>query len=124
MDVKSGDIVSAKISGIQPYGAFVTLQDGTNGLIHISEISSGYVKDVSLFVHVNDTVNVKIIDVDKEKNQVRCSLKALTARKSRRNKRIQQKALLPANKIGYSMLQQQLPIWIKQQQKTTSHNLT
>lgn len=115
MEVKSGDIVTAKVSGIQPYGAFVTLQDGTNGLIHISEISSGYVKDVNLFVHVNDTVTVKIIDVDSDKNQVRCSLKALTARKSRRNKRIQQKALLPDNKIGFSSLQQYLPIWIEEQ---------
>ncbi len=40
---KSGDVVTGKISGIQPYGAFVALDEDTQGLVHISEIKHGFV---------------------------------------------------------------------------------
>ena len=43
--VHVGDIVDVTITGIQPYGAFALLPDGSSGLIHISEISYGYVKN-------------------------------------------------------------------------------
>ena len=75
-----GDIVEGKITGIQPYGAFVLLDNNTSGLIHISEISDGYVKDISHFVHVGDIVKVKVIDFDQNNNQARLSLKALHKR--------------------------------------------
>ena len=42
-----GDIVTGRISGIQNYGAFVTLQNGMQGLIHISEISSKFVRNIN-----------------------------------------------------------------------------
>lgn len=82
-----GDIVSGKVTGIKPYGAFVALEDDMTGLIHISEISNGFVKDVSRFVSVNDEVDVKIIDIDKENKQCRLSLKALKNRRSKRKTR-------------------------------------
>ena len=44
MHYKIGEIVEGIITGIQPYGAFVSLDDETCGLIHISEISDGFVK--------------------------------------------------------------------------------
>ena len=46
MQVKIGDIVHGKISGIQQYGIFVRLDSQIEGLIHISEIHGGYVKDI------------------------------------------------------------------------------
>ena len=44
-----GDVLTGKVTGIQPYGAFVALDDNTQGLVHISEITYGFVKDVSEF---------------------------------------------------------------------------
>ena len=44
-----------------PYGAFVRLDDGRVGMVHISKLSSSFVSDVSAFVSVGDTVDVKII---------------------------------------------------------------
>ena len=64
MQYRIGQIVEGTITGIQPYGAFVSLDEETSGLIHISEISEGFVKDVNHFVHVHDRVKVKIIDFD------------------------------------------------------------
>ena len=69
MQYRIGQIVEGTITGIQPYGAFVSLDEETSGLIHISEISEGFVKDVNHFVHVHDRVKVKIIDFDKSTHQ-------------------------------------------------------
>ena len=46
-----GQVIEGVVTGIQPYGAFVYLDSETKGLIHISEISQGYVKDLSL-IHI------------------------------------------------------------------------
>ena len=56
MIYKPGQIVEGKITGIQPYGAFVALEHHVSGLIHISEISDGFVKDISKFVTVGDVL--------------------------------------------------------------------
>lgn len=118
MKYKIGDIVEGKITGIQAYGAFVALDDDTSGLIHISEISDGYVKDITRFVRVGDTVRVKIIDSDESTNQVRLSLKAL--HKKRAHGRIgmfSHKATLPESKLGFLSIEKQLPIWIQEAKK-------
>ena len=61
-----GDIVEGTVTGIKPYGAFVSLDSSHNGLIHISEISERYVRDVHTFVSVNQRVRVKILDQDED----------------------------------------------------------
>ena len=68
MHYQVGQIVEGVITGIQPYGAFVALDNKTTGLIHISEISDGFVKDVARYVKVNDRIKVKIIDFDEKNN--------------------------------------------------------
>ena len=73
MKYKTGMIVEGKVTGIQPYGAFVNLDSQNAGLIHISEISDGFVKDISKYVQVGDHVKVKIIDFDKKHHQARLS---------------------------------------------------
>ncbi|MBR2668933.1 MAG: S1 RNA-binding domain-containing protein, partial [Solobacterium sp.] len=79
MNYEIGQIVEGKVTGIQPYGAFVALQDNVTGLIHISEISDGYVRNITRYVKEGDIVRVKIIDYDPEHRQARLSLKALHA---------------------------------------------
>lgn len=113
MKYKVGDIAEGKVTGIQPYGAFVSLDDGINGLIHISEISEGYVKDITRFVHVGDDVKVKIIDCDENNNQVRLSLKALRKKRAQsRNRSIRQKASLPSDDIGFRSIAEKLDEWV------------
>ena len=67
MAVGIGACYQGRITRIVPWGAFVTLEgtDGKqNGLIHISELSSGYVKQVSDLVSVGDTVTVRVLRID------------------------------------------------------------
>lgn len=113
MTYQIGQIVDGTVTGIQPYGAFVALDDETSGLIHISEISEGYVRDISSFVQVGDVVHVKIIDFDKDNNQARLSLKALQRNHSRtRRKQNSRKATLPAMNLGFSSIAAHMDQWI------------
>lgn len=118
----TGQIVEGKVTGIQPYGAFVSLDGYTSGLIHISEISEGYVKDITQFVNVGETVKVKIIDFDTKTNQARLSLKALhkTRVRNRRRTTIIQKASLPEGNPGFRTIQENMPRWIEEAKKNHS----
>lgn len=109
----TGQIVEGKVTGIQPYGAFVSLDSQTSGLIHISEISEGFVKDIEQFVKVGDTVRVKIIDYDPKLKQAKLSLKALRkARVRNRRRTVTPKATLPSMKIGFRTIAENMPRWI------------
>lgn len=113
MKIKIGDIIKATVTGIQPYGAFVSIDKDITGLIHISEISEGFVRDVHQFVEVNDTVQVKVIDYDVSTKQARLSLKAL--KNSNRRDRMNMKNLkVDVPKLGFSSLATALPKWIEE----------
>lgn len=114
-DYKIGMTVYGKITGIKPYGAFVLFEDGVTGLIHISEISHGFVKDVNNFVKVDEHVMLKVIDIDKENKQLRLSFKALNSNTRKRLKRVKYLGL-PNNELGFSPLAEMLPKWIKEKE--------
>jgi predicted RNA-binding protein with RPS1 domain len=120
MSYQIGQTVEGKVTGIQPYGAFVMLDRHTSGLIHISEISDGYVRDISRFVKVGDVVTVKIIDFDSAAGQARLSLKALNRPHARSRRRpMNRKATVPANNIGFSSLAAKMDQWINEAEKET-----
>ena len=64
MELKVGDILAGKVTGITKFGAFVTLAPGKSGLVHISEIANTYVSDISTFLSVGQEVKVKVIGID------------------------------------------------------------
>ena len=66
MQFEEGKIVSGKVTGVTNFGAFVELEDGTTGLVHISEVSTSYVKDINDHVKVGDVVDVKVLPPDKK----------------------------------------------------------
>ncbi|MFV0424424.1 MAG: S1 RNA-binding domain-containing protein [Bacilli bacterium] len=62
-----GDIVVGKVTGITKYGLFVMVDDIFSGLVHISEMSNGFVKNVSKFASVGEFILVKVIDIKEDK---------------------------------------------------------
>ena len=64
------------MSRITPYGAFLTLEGGKVGLVHISEIDRNYVRSVEDYLHVNDSVSAKVVAI-KEDGKIDLSIKAL-----------------------------------------------
>lgn len=73
MAMEAGSIVEGKVTRITNFGAFVELEDGKVGLIHISEVADVYVNDVHDFLTEGDTVQVKIVNIDG--NKIALSLK-------------------------------------------------
>jgi small subunit ribosomal protein S1 len=69
-----GQVVEGKISNIVDFGAFVDL-DGMDGLIHISELSWSHVKHPSEVLEIGQTVNVKVLDIDRERQRISLGLK-------------------------------------------------
>lgn len=77
MSLEVGTIVEGEITGITNFGAFVQLPEGKVGLIHISEVSNVYVKDVHDFLKEKDKVKVKVLSID-ERGKIGLSIKQLT----------------------------------------------
>ena len=74
MPIEVGAICDGKITKITAFGAFAALDDGKMGLIHISEISQGFVKDIHEYLSEGDTVRVKVVKVD-ENGRISLSMK-------------------------------------------------
>lgn len=114
---KLGSIVFGTVTGIENYGVFVNLDDYYTGLIHISEISHGFVRDVNDFVSLGDTIRVKVIDVDDDTFHVKLSIKD-----------INYKSLTPKiMKIeevgsGFGILKENLSKWIEEAKKDIEDN--
>lgn len=70
-------IVKGKITRIETYGAFVDFGAERPGLIHVSELTRGYVKTASEVVKEGEEIEAKVLDVDRRKRQIRLSMKAL-----------------------------------------------
>lgn len=63
MALSVGAIVNGKVTGITNFGAFVETEDGSRGMIHISEISNSYVEDIKTVLKVGQAVTVKVIQI-------------------------------------------------------------
>ncbi|MVA77274.1 30S ribosomal protein S1 [Auraticoccus sp. F435] len=70
-----GQIVPGKVTKLVPFGAFVRVEEGIEGLVHVSELAERHVEIPEQVVSVNDEVMVKIIDIDLERRRISLSLK-------------------------------------------------
>lgn len=104
-----GDIVNGKITNILGYGAFVTVDD-YDGLIHISEFSDNFVRNIEDFVKVGQIVRLRIIEIDEENKRMKLSFKQL-------HKTRGVKCKVPTYTIDFEPLRKQLPIWIEEEIK-------
>ena len=111
-EFKEKDIIKAKVTGIQEYGAFVNIDNEHDGLIHISEISYGYVKNINDYVKIGDKIYAEIINVDDKTNQLRLSIKDIDYKNDgSRLKRIAE------TKSGFEPLKDNLYEWINRKIK-------
>lgn len=114
MKYSQGDIVKGNVVSIKPYGAFISLEPGVSGLLHISEISHDYVKDVNTVLKVNEQIELKIISIDEQTKQIIFSKRVLTKpkRKTKTRSRYKQSETIMETKKGFSDLKRLIPMWI------------
>ena len=77
LNLEVGKVVEGRVKNITDFGVFVDL-GGIDGLLHITDLSWGRINHPSELIGMDDTLNVKIIDFDKEKKRVSLGLKQLT----------------------------------------------
>lgn len=113
-NIKVGDIVKGQITGATAYGVFVSLEDDYTGLVHISEVSDKYVKDLPHKFNIGDIINVKVVAIDEDKSQVKLSIKQI-------DYKIEQSlSMIPESGSGFGKLKANLSKWTSQKYKEIS----
>ncbi|MDD3631821.1 MAG: S1 RNA-binding domain-containing protein [Atribacterota bacterium] len=72
-----GDEVEGKVVNIKDFGGFIELEEGLNGLLHISDMSWAYIRSPQEVLSENDVIKVRILDIDKENRKISLGLKQL-----------------------------------------------
>lgn len=108
-----GQVLKGKVTGVQPYGAFVALDDKVQGLVHISELAHGFVKDINEYVAVGDEVNVKILSIDEANNKYSLSIRATEEAPEAKK----QTSSAPQDDEGFNTLKDKLGEWLKQSEQ-------
>jgi len=104
--MKIGDKLKGRITGIQSYGAFVELENGTTGLIHISEIRTGYIENIYDVLKIGDEVQVQYT------GKASLSIRTLEEEKHQlpRRRRFSSDRV----KYGFAPLARMMPIWTRE----------
>lgn len=107
-DYKVGNIVKGEVTGIEPYGFFVKIDNKDYGLVHISEITNKFVKDINKFVKVGELIYAKIVAIDTNKKNLRLSIKGLNYKVNNENQKVKESIR------GFSPLQENLSKWTEE----------
>lgn len=101
--LKINDIIKCEVSGIEDYGFFVKTKNGYSGLVHISEITELYVKNIYDYVSLGEIIKAKVIDIDEKNKKLKLSIKDIEYRI---------KSGIPKDsKEGFKTLEEMLPKW-------------
>ncbi|KAA6450440.1 S1 domain-containing post-transcriptional regulator GSP13 [Bacillus swezeyi] len=113
-----GSVYTGKVTGLQAYGAFVALDEETQGLVHISEVTHGFVKDINEHLAIGDEVQVKVLSVDEEKGKISLSIRATQAAPERKESKPRKTKSVQAEDAaapqGFNTLKDKLEEWIEQ----------
>ncbi len=105
-DYPPGRVLEVKVSKVTDFGAFVAIEEGIEGLIHVSELSDQHVKDPREFVKDGDVVKAEVITVDPSDRKIGLSMKTLTGKEQAqdleqfRKEQAAQASSRPASTIG------------------------
>ncbi|PCS00879.1 CvfD/Ygs/GSP13 family RNA-binding post-transcriptional regulator [Lactococcus fujiensis] len=129
---KIGDIVKVEVIGLQDYGAFVRFNDGNSsgknneqdqkGLIHISEIQSGYIKNIRDIIKIGQKLTAQIIDIDEFNGKVSLSLRSLEKSPQVHHFYHKKHFTDSRNKIGFISLQNELGKWVEENERFLAKN--
>lgn len=102
-----GKVVKGVVSGIEKYGIFVNFENGYTGMIHISEVSEKFVRDLNIYAKIGEIIPCKILEINDETKKIRLTIK---------NLEYQLKKEEYENR-NFQRLQKMLPIWIEEKMK-------
>lgn len=113
MKYELNQLVIGKVISVKPYAIFMSFEDGVEGLLHISEISNNYIRDIEKFGVVGDEIKVKILSIDKNNGFLRVSLKQVPPEEAFTTHKNLSRYIpnLPEN--AFDPLKENIPNWIE-----------
>ena len=113
MEYNIGDIVQVKVTGIEKYGIFVSVNEDISGLIHISEITDSYVHNIKDYVDINEIIRAKIIGFDEDNSsKLKLSIKDIQY-----SDRFFLDSPIKETASGFENLGKNLSVWIEEKEK-------
>ena len=112
MNFKVGDILIGKVNQIRPYALFLSFEGGVNGLLHISELSDGYIRDIEKFGSIGDEIKVKVLSIDSSNGFLRVSYKAIPEEERYSTHNSSARSTPQYDEEEIKKLEEKLPEWI------------
>lgn len=114
MEIKVDDVLIGKVNQIRPYALFLTFENGQRGLLHISELSDNYIRDIEKYGSIGDEIKVKVLSIDPTNGFLRVSYKAIPV-EERYNTHDESKHLSAQfDEADFHDLEEKLPEWINE----------
>jgi len=110
-EYKVGSIIKGQVTGIEKYGIFVSVDPWYDGLIHISEVSEGFVRNIHDFVKIGETIYCQVLEVNDDTLQLKLSIKNINYKASNDNNPIQE------TRKGFLPLKENLKVWLEEKLK-------
>lgn len=111
MEHEVGELLIGEVTGVKPYALFLTFKDGATGLLHISEISNSYIRDIEKFGSQGDEMMVKVLSIDESNGFLRVSLKQVPSEKAYSTHSNAGRKPPEAEKDSFAPLEKKLPEW-------------
>ena len=114
MGFKVGDIIIGKVNQVRPYALFLTFENGQNGLLHISELSDNYIRDIEKYGSIGDEIKVKVLSIDEFNGFMRVSYKAIPDNEKYNSHDENNHHFAQFDEADFHDLEEKLPIWIEE----------
>ena len=111
---KKGDIVIGTVANVRPYAVFLNFPDGAVGLLHISEISDSFIRDIEKYASIGDEIKVIVISVDPDNGFLRLSLKRVPEEERFSTHTLNDRKPIKTTKDDFAPLEEKLTDWISE----------
>ena len=113
MNYQVGQLVIGKVYNVKPYALFMSFEDGVTGLLHISEISDSFVRDIEKYGSIGAEIKVKILSIDKDNGFLRVSYKQVP-QEEMYSSHTNQRRMPTTSEDEFLPLKEKLDSWIKE----------
>ncbi len=110
-----GDVIEGVVTKIVSYGAYMVFPDGSTGLLHISQISDKYIRNIYHFLYIGAPYCVKILDIDSKISFLKLSLKDSQIKDYNQQRELDEKVI--EDIIDFTTLETSLPGWINKKKE-------
>lgn len=114
MNYEINQLIIGKVESVKPYALFLVFEDGTKALLHISEISDAYIRDIEKFGTVGDELKVKVLSIDSHNGFMRVSLKQVPEEERYSTHTNEKRRVPEVDESNFKALEEKLPQWIEE----------